>query len=368
MRVAIVHDYLTQTGGAERVVVALHRIFPTAPIYTTIFDPDGTWPELREADVRTSWMQRLPGMPAQFKKYLVLYPYAVESFALSGFDLIVSSSSAFAKGVVVGSDALHVCYCHNPMRFIWDYERYVAGEALGLLTRAVLPFARRYLRRWDLQTATRPHALVANSSAVAQRIRRYYGRTSKVIPPPVNVEAHSPSADVGPYHLIVSRLSGYKRIDIAVEAFNRLGLPLVIVGEGPARPVLERRARSNIRFMGRLPDREVAQLYARCRALIFPGEEDFGIAPIEANAAGRPVVAYAGGGALETVVDGQTGVLFTEQTSDALAQAVHRTEGLSWDSALLRRHAEGYSEAAFRHRLLTFLEGLLGRPLELERR
>jgi glycosyltransferase involved in cell wall biosynthesis len=363
MKVAIVHDYLNQMGGAERVVVALHRLFPEAPIYTSIFDPGSTWPELRTADVRATWMQRLPGMPTHFKKYLLLYPGAIEGLRLEGYDLVLSSSSAYAKGARVGAGALHVCYCHNPMRFIWDYDRYVRGERVGPAARALLPLVRAYLRRWDLRTAGRPHAYIANSSAVAGRIRRYYGRSSEVIPPPVRL-GPEPSGD-GPadYYLVVSRLSGYKRLDLAVEAFNRLGLPLLVVGDGPARAALEREAGPGIRFLGRRPDHEVAELYASCRGLVVPGEEDFGITLVEANAAGRPVIAYAGGGALDIIVDGMTGVLAPAQTADAIAEGVRRAEATRWDARAIRRHAERFGEASFRDRLVAFLEGLIGRPL-----
>jgi glycosyltransferase involved in cell wall biosynthesis len=363
VKVAIVHDYLTQMGGAERVVVALHRLFPAAPIYTSIFDPASTWPELRTADVRASWMQRLPGMPAHFKKYLLLYPRAIEGLPLRGYDLVLSSSSAYAKGARAGPGALHVCYCHNPMRFVWDYERYVRGEQVGVAARALLPLARAYLRRWDLRTAGRPHAYIANSSAVAERIRRYYGRSSEVIPPPVRL-GPDPSADrPADYYLVVSRISGYKRLDLAIAAFNRLGLPLVVVGDGPARAGLEREAGPRIRFLGRRPDDEVAQLFAGCRGLVVPGEEDFGITLVEANAAGRPVIAFAGGGALDIIVDGTTGILAPTQTVDAIAEGVRRAEATRWDARVIRRHAERFSEASFRGRLLGVLEGLLGRPL-----
>jgi glycosyltransferase involved in cell wall biosynthesis len=363
VKVAIVHDYLSQMGGAERVVVALHGLFPTAPIYTSIFDPASTWPELRTADIRPTWMQRLPGMPTHFKKYLLVYPSAIEGLPLDGYDLVLSSSSAYAKAARSRAGALHVCYCHNPMRFIWDYDRYVYGERVGAAARALLPLARSYLRRWDLRTAGRPHAYIANSSAVAERIRRYYGRSSEVIPPPVRLGPEPAGDQPGDYYLVVSRLSGYKRLDLAIEAFNRLGLPLIVVGDGPVRAELERQASPHIRFLGRRPDHEVAALYAGCRGLVVPGEEDFGITQVEANAAGRPVIAYAGGGALDIVVEGTTGVLVPAQTVDAIADGVRRAEATRWDARVIRRHAERFGEESFRDRLVAFLEGLLGRSL-----
>jgi glycosyltransferase involved in cell wall biosynthesis len=367
VKVAIVHDYLNQMGGAERVVVALHRLFPAAPIYTTVFDPAATWPELRTADVRTSWMQRLPGMPGHFKKYLLLYPQAIEGMHLSAYDLVVSSSSAYAKGARAGPGGVHVCYCHNPMRFIWDYDRYVRGEQVGVAGRALLPLVRAYLRRWDLRTSGRPHAYIANSSAVAARIRRYYGRTSEVIPPPVRLGPLPNGTRPDDYYLVVSRLSGYKRLDLAIEAFNRLGLPLRVVGDGPVRAALEREAGPRVQFLGRLPDDEVARLYAGCRGLVVPGEEDFGITLVEANAAGRPVIAYAAGGALDILVDGTTGVLVPAQTADALAEGVRRAEATLWDAHTIRRHAERFGEASFRERLVGFLEGVIGGPVPAAR-
>jgi glycosyltransferase involved in cell wall biosynthesis len=354
-----VHDYLNQSGGAERVLGALHRLFPDAPIFTTIVDRRVLWPDLRDADIRTSWMQRLPGVLRHFRRYLLCYPFAIESLELGEYDLVISSSSAFAKGVRTRTDAVHVCYCHNPMRFVWEYDRYVRRERLGWITRSVLPVAIRWLRRWDLRAAQRPTLLIANSSVVADRIRRYYGRASTVVFPPVTIAAGALPAGPGEYYLIVSRLNPYKRIDLAVDAFTRLGLPLVIVGDGPDRPELERRAGPNVRFRGALPDAELATCYARCRGLVLPGEEDFGLVPLEANGAGRPVVAFHAGGALDTVVSGRTGVFFHEQSVPALCDAVARCEATSWDPAVIRAHAQQFSEAVFAERLREVLRGLV---------
>lgn len=361
MRIAIVHDYLYQAGGAERVVEVLHKMFPDAPIFTTVLNPGSLWPALHDADIRTSWMQRLPGLEINHKAYLLLYPRAIESFDLSGYDLVISSSSAFAKGAITRPDTCHICYCHNPMRFVWDYERYVERERYGRLVRLVLLPVIQWLRDWDLRTANRPDRYVANSSVVAQRIKRYYGRDAKVIFPPVGVERYAPSSEVEDYYLVVSRLVTYKRIDLAVEAFDLLGQPLVVIGDGPDMPTLKRIAKPNVRFFGRLPDRQVAEHYARCRAFILPGEEDFGITPLEANASGRPVIAYRAGGALDTVVEGRTGVYFDEQTPRSLADAVRRAETISWNPQEIRQHAESFSEAAFRNRFSAFLDRELER-------
>jgi glycosyltransferase involved in cell wall biosynthesis len=362
-RIAIVADYLNQRGGAEWVVAILHTMFPTAPVFTPILDRASLWPPLFDADIRVSWMQRLPGLRRHFRKYFLLYPLAVERFDLTAYDLVVSSSCAFGKGARSAAHALHVCYCHTPMRFVWDYDAYVHRERLGRLARLVLPAPIRFMRRWDLRTANRPHAYAANSTAVAQRIRRHYGRDARVIPPPVDVRRFSMARQQAPYYLVVSRLQPYKRIDIAVEAFTRLGVPLRIIGDGPARAALEATAGSNVRFLGRLPDADVARMMAECQALVMPGAEDFGIALLEANASGRPVLAFRAGGALDTVVDGVTGITFSEPSVDALAAAVERHRRVRWDPHAIRHHAERYDIDVFRRRMSAFIEDAISAPM-----
>ncbi|HEV7705801.1 MAG TPA: glycosyltransferase [Gemmatimonadaceae bacterium] len=359
MKIAIVHDYLNQAGGAERVVGTLHTMFPDAPIFTTILDRASLWDVLRDADIRTSWMQKLPLLKRHFKAYLLFYPGAIERFDLREYDLVISSSSAFGKAAITRSDAVHVCYCHTPMRFVWDYERYMEREQYGSPVRAVLVPVLKRFRTWDVKTSVRPHVYVANSTVVADRIRRFYGRESVIVPPPVAVQRFTPVEKAEDFYLIVSRLNPYKRVDLVVKAFNDLGRPLVIIGDGPDRAVLEAMAKPNIKFLGRLPDPEVAQYYARCRALLFPGDEDFGIVPLEANAAGRPVIAYKAGGALDTVVDGKTGIFFSELTPESLTEAVLRAESTAWDSAAIRRHAEEFAEPHFRERFMRVVEKIV---------
>ena len=356
MKIAIVHDYLNQAGGAERVVGTLHTMFPGAPIFTTILDRGSLWEVLRDADIRTSWMQKLPLLKRHFKAYLLFYPGAIERFDLREYDLVISSSSAFGKAAITRPGALHICYCHTPMRFVWDYERYMEREQYGSPVRAILVPVLRRFRTWDVKTASRPNLYVANSTVVADRIKRFYGRDSIIVPPPVAVQRFTPVDAPEDFYLIVSRLNPYKRVDLVVKAFNDLGRKLVIIGDGPDRAVLQKMAKPNITFLGRLPDPQVADYYARCKALLFPGDEDFGIVPLEANAAGRPVIAFKAGGALDTVIDGETGIFFSELTPESLSAAVLRAEKTTWDSVAIRKHAEDYAEPRFRERFMRLVE------------
>jgi glycosyltransferase involved in cell wall biosynthesis len=364
-RVAIVADYLNQRGGAEWVVAILHTMFPEAPVFTPILDRASLWPQLIDADIRVSWMQRLPGLQRHFRKYFALYPLAVEGFDLSSYDLVLSSSCAFGKGARVAPHAVHVCYCHTPMRFVWDYEAYIAREGLGIGARSLLPPLIRLMRWWDVRTSARPHAFVANSTTVADRIRRYYGREASVIPPPVDVSRFAVGSRTEPYYLVVSRLQAYKRIDLAVQAFTRLGLPLRIVGDGPDRAALEHLAGPNVEFLGRVSDREVARMMAECQALVTPGLEDFGIAAVEANASGRPVLAFRGGGALDIVLERLNGLTFAEPSADALVAAVEQHRRLRWDPRAIREYAERFDVGVFRRRLLEFIGDVAGVPLDV---
>lgn len=356
-RTVIVHDYLNQYGGAERVLEALHELFPQAPIYTSIYDPGAMPARYREWDIRTSWMQRLPGWRRLFRAYFPLYPSAFESFDLSGYDLIISSSSAFAKGVIPAPGARHICYCHTPMRFAWRAADYVAQEGLGVRRRALLALPLTALRLWDAVSSSRVDWFVANSRVVAGRIRRYYGREATVIPPPVELPPFRPQPP-GDFYLAGGRLIPYKRVDLAVRAFTALGLPLKVFGSGRDEPRLRALAGPNVEFLGRVSDEELRALFARCRAFIFPGEEDFGITTLEAMAAGRPVIAYAAGGALETVVEGVTGRFFHEQSAAALAAAVAASRSDEYDPLAIRRHAEGFGREVFLARMREFVDSV----------
>jgi len=354
-KIALVHDYFIQMGGAERVAAAMHDSFPSAPIYTTVALPHRLPKELRDADIRTSAMQRLPGMEQRFRQYFLLYPFAVEHFDLSDYDLIFSSSSGYAKGVRRRKNAIHVCYCHTPMRWVWRYKDYVARESFGRVSRSLLPISLWGLKKWDLRAAQQPNYYIANSRLVAERIKQIYGREAFVIPPPIDVDRFQMSSQMDDYYLVLSRLVPYKRIDLAIEACKRLGRRLVIIGDGPDRQRLQKLAGPETEFLGRQPDSQVSRYASRCRALLFPGEEDFGMVPLEVNAAGRPVIAFRGGGAMETIVEGVTGVFFNQPTSAGLVQALEDFEGRSWDQQAMRRHAEKFDRSVFAFRVLQFL-------------
>jgi len=354
-KIALVHDYFVQMGGAERVAEAMHDSFPSAPVYTTVALPKSLPGGLRSADIRTSPMQHLPSIERRFRHYFMLYPFAVENFDLSEYDLIFSSSSGYAKGVRRRRNAVHVCYCHTPMRWVWRYDDYVAREGFGGTVRAALPSLLWGLRKWDLRASRQPNYYIANSRLVAQRIKKIYGREAFVIPPPIDVHRFEMANEVGDYYLVLSRLMPYKRIDLAIEACKRANRRLIVIGDGPDRERLEKLADDRIEFLGRQPDSIVNYYAARCRALLFPGEEDFGMAPLEVNAAGRPVIAFRGGGAIETVVEGVTGVFFDQQNSLSLAQAIEEFEGLKWRQEDLRHHAEKFDRNVFAFRVLQFL-------------
>lgn len=370
MKVALVHDYLNQMGGAERVVMAFHEMFPDAPVYTSIYDPQRVDKAFRGMDVRTTFMQKFPMVTKHHQPYLPFYPFAMESLDLRGYDLVLSSSSAFGKGVLTRPETMHICYCHTPMRWCWNYAEYVEREHLGSVARTVLPFLITGLRVWDQTSAMRVDHFVANSPVVAERIKKYYRRDALFIPPPVEASRFAFDSTTVPedYFLILSRLIPYKRIDLAIEACNRLHLPLVIIGDGRDRERLQHMAGPTIRFMGRLPDEEVLHYYAHCRAFLFPGEEDFGITPLEAQAAGRPVIAFGEGGALASVVDGVTGTFFAEQSVESLATVLASFDERTYDPTVIRNHALEFDLPRFKRRMLQFIEAKMNEETASEHR
>lgn len=359
MKLAIVHDYLVQgIRGAERVVDVLHEMYPDAPVYTILYDPDRMEDRLRQWDIRTSILQDVPGALRLYKKLYFAMPAAIDYLDLSEFDLVISSSCGWSKSAPQREGALHVSYVHSPARFLWFWaDEYIRTLRASWFAKAFVRFTLEPLRDWDRRTAQRPQYLVCNSETTRRRIREAWDRDAEVIHPPVNTEQFQPSgAPPEDYFLVVCTMNPYKRVDIAVEAFNRLGLPLVIIGDGPEKEVLEAAAAHNVTFLGKVPDDEIADWYARCRAFVMPQEEDFGIAPLEAQAAGRPVIAYRAGGALETVVEGQTGVFFDEQTPEALIGAVKAFEELQFTPAACRANAERFSIDEFKRKFGDYVQ------------
>ncbi|MEM9761876.1 MAG: glycosyltransferase [Pseudomonadota bacterium] len=365
MRTAIVHYWLVGMRGGEAVLEELLHCYPEADIYTHVYDAEQVSERIRERSVTETFVGRLPGARRHHALYLPFMPRALEELDLTGYDLVISSESGPAKGVIAHPDATHVCYCHSPMRYLYDhYPQY--RETLGPLKRALFSHLAHKLRQWDVTTAARVDQFVANSQFIARRIARVYGREAAVVHPPVDLarfrSVSAPVRDGG--YLVVSQLVPYKRIDLAVEAFRRLGLPLTVAGDGPMAERLAAEAPDHVRFLGRVDDATLTALYARARGLIFPGEEDFGIVPVEAMAAGCPVIAYGRGGACDTVLDGQTGVLFHEQTPEALVAAVQRFETMHLPAERVAAGAEHFSAARFREGF----EAEVARAMEAKRR
>jgi len=360
-RIALVHDWLNQMGGAENVLEELVAMFPGAPVYTSIYDRERMPAAYRRWDIRTTFMQRLPGVTTNHQRYLPLYPLAFGRTDLSGYDLVLSNKSGFCHGVRTqrGSQrATHVCYCLTPTRYLWLYDQYRARERIGGVTSAALQPLLAWLRRWDLAAAQRVDHFIAISSEVQQRIRTIYGRESVVIHPPVDTSYFTPDPvqPVGDYYLIVSRLIPYKRIDLAVAAFRHLPQEkLVVVGDGRDLAALRAQASPNVTFLGRQERTTIRDLLRGCCAFLFPGLEDFGIAPVEALSAGRPVIAFAGGGALDTVTPGVTGELFPSQTVQSLLGVLQGFDWRAYDPAACREQAARFSVGEFRRKLMGYL-------------
>ena len=363
-KIAIVHDFLTYFGGAERVLMSLHKLYPDAPIYTLLYDEKKMKQYFPEAKIRSSFLNRLPKFIRKRKKYLLPFmPTAAETFDLRDFDIVISSSSSFVKGIITKPKAIHICYCHTPTRFLWDwhYNYLEENKIKGIKKIVILPIL-HYLRMWDKSASERVDYFVANSEHTAKRIEKFYGRKSEVIYPPCVAKSPPPPLRKGEqqndYFLIVSRLSPYKKIDIAVEAFNKLELPLVIIGEGEDKKRLEKIANKNIKFLGFQPEEKLTQYYENCYAFVFPGEDDFGITPIEAMSFGKPVLAYRKGGVLETVIENKTGEFFDDPIPEILADGVRRLKNNynEYDVEKIKKHTKKFSEAIFKKRVKEFVE------------
>jgi glycosyltransferase involved in cell wall biosynthesis len=357
-KIAVFQDYLAQMGGAEQVTESIHRALPGADLFTTLSVPEKLSPYLRSARPTTTWMQALPAKGKLYRHYFMLYPFAVESVSLNDYDLIVSSCCGYAKGVKRGPNSVHVCYCHTPMRFVRNFQAYVARERFGRVTRMALRPSVVGLRHWEMRAARRPDYYIANSRTVAERLRSAFNVDATVIEPPIFASRFQISHEIEDYYLVLSRLVPYKQIDLAIEACTRTGRQLVVIGDGPDRGRLQAKAGPTVAFLARQPDWIVNCYASRSRALIFPGEEDFGLAPLEVNAAGRPVIAYGAGGATETIVEGLNGVLFRNPTADGLIAALEDLESRSWIPEAIRRNALRYDISIFQRRFLDFLSSI----------
>lgn len=367
MKVALVHDWLTGMRGGEKCLEVLCELYPDADLFTLVHVPGTVSKTIENRRIITSFIQKLPMVRSHYRSYLPLFPAAVERLNVREYDLVLSTSHCVAKGVIPGEGALHLCYCHTPMRYVWDmYDAYFGPGRISGPARLIVPGVAAKLRKWDVATVNRVHYFVANSRHVQKRIERIYQRTAEVIYPPVDTAGTWQSESIGEYFLIVSAFAPYKRIDLAVKAFNQLGEKLLIIGTGQDEKKLKREAGRNISFLGWTEARELGRYYAECRALIFPGEEDFGIVPVEAQCYGKPVIAYGTGGALETVKgiraadesdhkNGYTGVFFEEQTVDSLIQAVHLFQRIKFNTEMIRDHALAFDRNVYKEKMKLFI-------------
>jgi glycosyltransferase involved in cell wall biosynthesis len=357
MKLALAHDWLNQIGGAEDALEHLVSAYPGSPVYTSIYAPDLMPAAYRTWDIRSTWMDRLPGIHDHHQRYLPLYPLAWRGVDVSGYDVVLSNKSGFCHGLKTGPDTLHICNCLAPTRYVWNLDDYLDREDFGRSVRMAARLVARLYRRWDYAAAQRVHRFIAISSEIRQRIQRYYRRESTIIYPPVEVaERFMPSDTIEDYFLVLSRLIPYKRIDLAVRACSELGLPLIVGGKGRDRERLEALAGPTVQFVGYVPDEDLPDLFARCRAFIFPGLEDFGITPVQAQAAGRPVIAFKGGGALDTVIPGATGLFFEGPTVESLKLALQSFDERDYDPTAIRAHAMKFDSAVFREALTSYVE------------
>lgn len=354
MQIALVHDWLNQMGGAEAVLEEMVTMYSGAPIFTSIY-ARGRMPDAYQSwDIRPLWTDNLPGIRAFHQPYLLFYPPAFAALDLSEYDVILSNKSGFCHGIKAGS-ALHICYCLSPTRYVWQSAEYMERERFGGAMAAILQPFLKSLQQWDFNAAQRVNHFVAISSEIQRRIEHYYKRDSVIIYPPVDTGRYQPASKQEDYFLVVSRLIPYKRIDLAVKACTKLGLPLKVAGSGRDQDRLKSMAGPTVEFLGHVPDADLPDLMARCRGFIFPGLEDFGIAPVEAQAAGRPVIAFRGGGALDTVIEGTSGVFFDDPTADSLCWALQRFSEMTFNTSVVRANAERFDSGVFRWKLAEFI-------------
>ncbi|NTV41305.1 MAG: glycosyltransferase family 4 protein [Candidatus Moranbacteria bacterium] len=363
MKIAFVHDYLVQHGGAERVLECLSETYPYAPIYTIVYNKEAMHRAFEGKRIYTSYLQNLPFAKNWHRIFPLLMPPAIEQFDFSAYDVVVSDSSSYAKGIITRPQTLHICYMHTPMRYAWDdCQKYTRDFYFPGFIKNLIPFAMNYIRLWDKVSADRVDVFIANSNFVAGRIKKYYRKNSLVIHPPVDTEKFSPAKDgreKQPYFLMVGRLIAYKRHDITIKAFNRLGLPLKIIGRGPEMKRLKKMAGANIEFLGRVDDEELKNHYQNCKGLIFPQEEDFGIVAMEALACGKPLIAFRGGDIPEHMEEDMMGVFFDEQTTEAIVQAVKKFQTLSFNSEYISSKVQKFNREIFKERMKKIIENEL---------
>jgi glycosyltransferase involved in cell wall biosynthesis len=354
MRVALVHDWLTGMRGGEKVLEAIASLYPNAPIFTLLHVPGSVSAELESHEIRTSFVQALPAVRRHYRQYLPLFPSAIERFDLRGYDFVISTSHCVAKSVIVPRETPHLCYCHSPMRYAWDqFDAYFGPAQIGRTRSAVMRVVMNRMARWDARTADRVDAFVANSQYVAARIHRYYNRVATVVYPSVDTDFYqpAPARRPDPFFLVVSALVPYKRLEVAIDAVRAVNGRLTIVGRGPEEKRLRALAGTGVEFPGWLSDTDIRTLYQQCAAVLMPGVEDFGMVPVEAQACGRPVVALAEGGALESVIDGETGILVRDPAAPAFADALRRATATTFDAAAIRRNAERFSIPRFKQEI-----------------
>ena len=353
MKIAIVHDWFEVFGGAEKTVIAIAEMFPKADLYTMIFNDDKFAQYFAPSKVHTSYLQKLPSfLKTKHRLLLPIIPQAIESYDLSEYDIVISSSSAFSKNIITSDKTLHICYCHSPMRFAWDYwPQYVDELGYGPIRKFIASKLIHNLRQWDSNGSSRVDVWLTNSKTSQKRIAKYYRKKSEIIYPPADLEGSFVSKKKGNYYITLATLTPYKKIEAAIEAFNISGKKLFVIGDGPDRKRLEKMAAKNIRFAGFVKEKKKWELIAASKGLIFPQEEDFGIAPIDAMACGTPVIAYKKGGVLETVLPGKTGVFFGSQTAEAINKAIAKSETIDWQASAMRKHALGFSKKIFQKNL-----------------
>jgi len=355
-RVVLVHDWLTGQRGGEKVLEVLAEIFPQAPVYTLFHFPGSQIEEIEKREIKTSFLQHLPFLKKKYRFYLPLFPLAVELFNLQDYNLVISTSHCVAKGIIPHPEALHVCYIHSPMRYAWNqYFPYFSPKRLSFFSRLIIPPLIHYLRVWDETSSSRVDHFIANSKNVARRVEKYYRRQAEVLHPPVDTDFFRPGKENEDFYLIVSALVPYKRIDLAIEGFNQTGQALKIIGQGPDYKKLKKSAKTNVQFLGALNGEELLMFYQRARALILPGEEDFGITSLEAQACGTPVIAYGRGGALESVVPGKTGLFYPELKVESLISVLDKLKSMEFNKKVIRDNAMRFSRGIFKEKMASYM-------------